>query len=284
MFKSNQFFNLAVVLILFGSLFVGLRGADLKADEIITKHLESLGNEKKRQSIKNLLTIGNSEFIIKIPQSKILGKALIASDSKNLMLISSFPASDYPFEKIGFFDSKINIPFVRPGFRSPLGNYLLLNNQILSNGLFAGSITPSWRFLTLNKEALENGGKKKIGGRETYIIKFFPKEASGADSSIKLYFDAQNFQHLRTEYLQKIPSKNLYPAGIFDAQTGDSINVLTEEFGDFREVEGLTLPHTYSLKLTVDNQVGTNEFQWNILISEYRFNQKFDSSFFTFDR
>jgi hypothetical protein len=269
---------------LFFTFSVYLFGQKLKAEDILAKHLESIGTKESRDKVKNRMVTGTSEFIVKVPYAKLTGKTLLVSEENNLFFLSSFNSPDYPFEKIVFFQKKVNIPFIRPGARSPLGNFLLSNSKFLSEGLLTGSISNGW-FLSAQKNDrfFSLAGTKKIDGRETYVLNYLPKGGFSSDSSIKLYFDAQTFQHLRTEFRQKILSNN-YQIGILgqSAELGTS-NTFVEDFRDFKNEFGLNLPHSYKAFLAVDSRVGTSEFEWKINISQYLFNQKIDAGFFSFD-
>ena len=284
--KLKKINSLFFVILLFALIAVPIKAQELSAEEIIAKHLDSIGSQQVRSTVKTRMALGTSEFIIKVPYGLVSGKALLASEADNILFLSSFASVDYPLERVGFFKSKINVPFIKPGVRSPLGTYLMFNSKILSEGLFAGSILSTWALLDLknSKANITNGGRKKIDGRETYILNYIPKGGFGSDSSFKLFFDAENFRHLRTEYHQKIPTKS-YPIGVMgQADLVSASNLLVEEFGSFKAVDGLTLPHSYTASLRIDAVTGTNEYQWNIKISQYAFNQKFEPELFNFDK
>ena len=260
-------------------------GQNLKVSDILAKHLESIGTKENRQRIKNRMAVGTSEFVVKIPYAKLAGKALLASEDDNLFFLSSFNSPDYPFERIGFFEKKVNIPFIKPGARSPLGNFLLSNGKFLGEGILTGSLSDLWFPLNskIEKLNIELAGTKKIEGRETYVLSYAPKGGFSSDSSLRLYFDSENFRHLRTEFRQKIVSNN-YQIGILgqSAELGTG-NLLIEDFRDFKVVDELVLPHSYKVFLAIDSRVGTSEFEWNINFNQFLFNQKLDKSFFSFD-
>jgi len=97
----------------------------LSAEEIITKHLDSIAPKEKRDSIKNQLAIGVSEFFIKRgTSSKTIGNAFIASEAGKLMLGTKYNSIDYPIEKVSFDGNKVDIAFINPGIRSPFGNFI----------------------------------------------------------------------------------------------------------------------------------------------------------------
>ncbi len=260
-----------------------VKSQDLKAEEIISKHLDSIGTKEKRDAIKNRLVGGTSEFESKLPSRKTAGKAVFVSEANDLFFVSSFNSKEYPFEKIGFFKGKQNLPFVTSGTRSPLGAFIADHNKILSDGLLTGSISQTWALLNLQdqKGTLKSAGSKKIGGRETYVLSYSPKNGGSTEFSIKLFFDKQNFRHVRTEYRHVIAAK-VETFGALGKQTGVEIS-LTETFADFKDESGLTLPYSYKIQYLTDSNRGTYEYKWGFTISKYLFNQNLAPDFFSFE-
>ena len=76
----------------------------------------------------------------------------------------------------------------------------------------------------------------------------------------------------------------MHRVGTFGNQIGESRNTLVEDFDDFRNVQGLTLPFKYTVKLTVESRVGTKEFRWTFKFDEYRLGQNFGEDFFSFEK
>jgi hypothetical protein len=270
-------------LIIFSTSFV-FSAQQLTLEEILKRHADAVGNEKARSETANRVAIGVSDFSLSLPASHSAGKVLFASDAKNAMLISSFDLLEYPYEKVGYFRGKMDVPFITPGTRSPMGSYLLLNDNLFSERLFGGVINSSWRLFdtALPLERLRLGGRKKTNGKECYVLRFTPKIAASADSSIEIFIDAKTFRHVRTEYKQTIPDKTAYPVLFIGNQTGENINTLTEDFDDFRTVQGLTLPFKYTVKLLLNSRAATKDFRWTFTFTEYRLGQNFGEDFFTF--
>ncbi len=252
---------------------------DLKAEEIVAKHLDSLGTKQKRDEVKTRIASGTSSIESKLPSISTSGKAIVVSDASNLFYLSSFSSKEYPFEKIGIFSEKISLPFVIAGARSPLGAFIADHSKLLSDGLFTGTMSTMWG-LQSPKGKLEMVGKKKVDGQEMYVLNYFPK-GGGESFSIRLFFDASNFQHLRTEYRDTLSAQHK-KAGVLGDQTGVIIS-MTEIFGDYKDEAGLTLPHSYRIKYMTDSNAGTYEWTWGITVSQYFFNQKLDPGFFTFE-
>ena len=283
--RENYLCEVIFVLAMFCYAPLAYAGDEPTVEEILKKHAEAVGSETARKQVSNRIAIGKSEFEVTLPNWRSAGKVVFASDDRNVMFMSSFDLAEYPFEKVGLFRGKIEIPFTSSGSRSPLGSYLLLNDNILSERLFGGLISARWRMLEPAQiiERLRFGGTKKIGERKAYLIRYNAKGNTSADSGIDLYFDVKDFRHVRTEYRQKMPEKYFYRMGIFGNQEGENLNQLIEDFGEFRDVAGLTLPHKYTVKLLIDGRSGTKEFRWTFKFEEYRVGQNFGESFFTFE-
>ena len=263
--------------------FTATKADEPKPEEIIAKHLESIGTKEKREATKNRMAAGTSQFQSKLPNRKTTGKALIVSEAaNNLMFISSFSSQEYPFEKIGLFADKVSLPFVTAGTKSPLGTFISEHNKILSEGLFTGSISSTWGLLNpqIKSEKFASAGTKKIDGRKTHALSYYPS-GSSAEFTVKLFFDAETFRHVRTEYRHVISPKE-QKMGTLGEQNGVRIG-LTESFTDFKTADGLTLPHAYKAHYVTDSNSGTYEYEWTIAINQYLFNQKLDSGFFSFD-
>lgn len=276
---------LAGVPLLFALCFFAnteIKAQDLKPEEIIAKHLDSIGTQEKRGAVKNRFAAGVSQFESKLPSKKTAGKAVIVSEANNLFFIASFNSKEYPFEKIGSFSGKVNLPFVTAGTRSPLGAFINDHNKILSEGLLTGSISSMWSLLNpqLRKGKLDSEGTKKIDGRKAYVLSYYPDGTAGK-LTVKLFFDAETFRHIRTQYRDEVPAKD-QAFGRLGLQAGVKIE-MTENFGDFKDADGLTLPHSYKIQYMTDSNSGTYEYNWGFTISKYVFNQNLAADFFSFD-
>ncbi|MFZ1700292.1 MAG: hypothetical protein WBO10_11095 [Pyrinomonadaceae bacterium] len=272
---------LAVVFV----LTMSARAADLSAQEVVAKHLDAVGSKEKRDSITTIMAIGASEFESKTPVVKGGGRAIVVSDPDNLFWVISLNSREYPFEKIGYFRDKVSLPFISAGTRSLLGSYLADHSQILGDGLFGGVMSLRWTLLNLDKmkARLSGGGIKKIDGRKLHAVEYNSQSGGGgsANFAIKLYFDPETFYHVRTEYRFEVTSRE----ATFGQQNQRSSAVvnLTEQFSDFKSIDGLTLPHKYNVTYATNSNTGMYENTWGIRVAEYRINQKLQPDFFTFD-
>jgi hypothetical protein len=48
---------------------------------------------------------------------------------------------------------------------------------------------------------------------------------------------------------------------------------MVEEFSDFKEEGGLTLPHSYTLQLMIEGQGTTSQFEWAMALTVFQFKQ-----------
>lgn len=271
-FALKLLFAIAVILFFTSNIFSRDK---MKPDEIITKHLEAIGALETRTSITTRIVSG--EVTCKFLREgglSIKGRAVLASDGLKHLMGMQFDNPDYPFDRFGFDGQNATIAFIKPGVRSPLGNFFKSFDDVLKYGLLGGTLSTSWPLDDLDGRKVKVSGSstKKIDGKECYSIELNPK--NGSDLTIKLHFDAQNFQHIRTSYERVISARmGLNPDA--SAAQREQRYTLFEDFSDYRKESGLTLPHSYRIYLATDGrQTGTNEYEWIFTLNQFSFNQK----------
>lgn len=245
----------------------------LRAEEIVAKHLEAIGAAGARASVKNRIAVGKVAANFRSPvAARFDGRVVMASEGSKSLLGMSFENSNYSQEKFGFDGREVTVGYQRPGVRSNLSEFILTHKDILKQGLLGGALSTAWTLLGLSekKAKLESSGTKRIGGRPAYELKYLPR--GGSDLQISLFFDAENFRHLRTEYTRLISAQL---GGSIDASAGQRATryKMVEEFADFAEEGGLILPHTYTLQLELDTRGGTYAAEWKMSLSQFAFNQ-----------
>ncbi len=256
----------------------------VKPEEILAKHLDSIGTAEARAATKSLIAVGDAQVksITKIT-TPVVGRIVIASSGVKSFWGMNLNSTDYPSEKFSYDDKNAKVGLVRLGVRSTLGNFVQSNNLMLEQGLFGGTLSTAWAmFDAANRKAkLSFDGTKKIDGKEAYIVGYSPK--GGGDVDIKLYFDKENFRHIRTEY------KRVSSAGI-GAKPEDSTRysenriTLTEDFFDFKPEGKLTLPHGYRISYTTTgNSNGSTGIEWTFNLTEFAANQNMTDSTFDID-
>jgi len=222
----------------------------LSADQIIAKHLASIGEAPAITAVKTRILVGVGEFTSRNQAGKVGGPAQLASDGNKFLLALVFNANNYPYEKIGFDGKDLSTSMLPTGGFSPLSNFLKSNKFVLKYGLFGGVLSENWPLLKTEKGLkIEASGITKVGDRNVYKLKV---SGSGTgDAVISLFFDAETFRHVRTEYFYRVsqltsPSPNSSIIG----GTAPTDYTLTEDFSNFAKVEGLILPLTYVVEYT----------------------------------
>ena len=275
--------GLTVVCLLTLSPLAGVAGGEkLKPEEVVAKHLESLGPAEARQPGRSRVVAGTSLMNLRSGGGgQASGAAVIASQGEKVLLKAEFDSSGYPFERIGFDGKRLYARPYAPGTRSPIAGFFLSHDATFGEGLIGGTLSSAWPLLNLaeRKAKLEYSGTEKIDGRETYKLKYIPHE--GSELKIKLYFDAENFHHVRTEYERVIPA----PMGATPQQSASQRETrykLVEDFSDFRPEGGLTLPHSYKMQYSV-SQYNPFVMDWTFNFEKYTFGFALEAKEFVTD-
>ena len=281
--KDSSICRMVVVVFV---LLCGLQAANgqkLKAEEIVAKHLEAMGGAETLQSVSSRITNGTVVVTFMEPGTGQLGgRVVLASEGpKNVVAMVFDNATNYPHEKMGFDGRDVSGSYARPGIRSTLGDFLLTHKGIIKYGIWGGALSQAWPLLDVRKSKikLEAGGTKKIGDRLTQQLKLQP---SGADVRVTLFFDAETFQHVRTEY-QRLIVAQMGSNPETSASQSETRYKLVEDFGDFRKEGGLTLPHTYKIYLEVLGRNGSFKADWAMTLTDFQFNQRIDPTAFDVD-
>ncbi len=265
-FKVSVFF---VCMVFSTSVFA----QKMKAEDVLAKHLESIGTAEARASTKTQIVVGDALVKFISPRNTdVQGRIVLASAAEKNFLGMSLNAIEYPQEKFSFDGKNAKVGFIKDGFRSKLGNFVVANDLLLEESLLGGTLSTSWALLDVaaKKPKLSFDGTKKIDGKEVYVLGYSPK--GGGDVDIKLYFDKETFRHVRTEY-KRTSSAAIGLRPEQSSRFSESRLKITEDFSDFKAEKGLTLPHNYRLFYSTIGQNGTTEIEWNFNLTEFSFNQ-----------
>jgi hypothetical protein len=151
--------------------------------------------------------------------------------------------------------------------------------MMLREGLLGGTMTTAWALLnTLQRQPkLNYSGQKKVDGRQVHELKYRAKRGAG-DLQISLYFDAGTFRHVGSQYKLVQPANMQTNINESSGQR-DTLYLVSERFDDFRQVAGLTLPHTYKLVYTMEGPVTVLQ-DWVINLEQVVDNNPVDSKYF----
>ncbi|MGH9946408.1 MAG: hypothetical protein ACRD6X_04340 [Pyrinomonadaceae bacterium] len=250
----------------------------LKAEEIIAKHLASIGTSDAIAAAKTHVYVGTGTLTSRSGFAGTLGGPIQFASSENKLLFALIlNSNDYPYEKVGY-DGKSLTTGRYKSKPTILGEFLRSNSVALKRGLFGGVLNSAWPPINRSKgTVLEADGTGKVGDLQAYKLKFISGDNQGL--IIKLYFDSQNFRHLRTEYetgaAQLIgPNPN---RGIIATPSQDQLTMI-EEFSGFATSNGLTLP--LGFKVEVSTKTSTRSLIWTMKFSEVYFNEVLEDSVF----
>lgn len=253
----------------------------IKPEDLVVKHLESIGTAAARSSVTTRIIAGTSQVIFRTPPpGQATGRAVMASEGNKSLIGMSFQSPVYPREELGFNGNSFIAAFVTPGVRSSLGGFLMTHDLIFKQGLMGGTLSSAWPLLDLSARSpqLEYAGTRKVDDRTLHELKYYPR--GGSDLQIRLFFNQDNFRHVRTEYERVIPASTGTRA-YGNVVEREIRYKMVEEFSDFKKEGELTLPHTYKIKLAVDSQNGTFLADWEINLNHFSFNEKIDPGSFS---
>lgn len=206
----------------------------LTGEEIISKHLEAVGGRDRLARFKTRVAVGTV-----IKENEPEGRLAVMSEAPNRISVF-YGLRDFDLRMV--YDG--SRAFLRPTPGRQYANITDKYQKILASGLMFNSMSLYNLIATQPGEVKFTAkGMKKAGGRQAYVVEVKPPKGS----AMKLYFDAENFMWLRSEYGSASVSKEL---GAFTNdvlnQGGSEITVdFYIETSDFRDVDGVKLPFKF---------------------------------------
>jgi hypothetical protein len=100
----------------------------------------------------------------------------------------------------------------------------------------------------------------------------------GSQIKVWLYFEPETFRHVRTQYKLEIPATQM--RNITDSAELVRYSMI-EDFDQFKEVEGLTLPHSYKLDYSIDAPRAASFTSWTYLIQQFGHNARLERGLFS---
>lgn len=254
----------------------------LKPEQLIQKHLDAIGPADKLKAIKSRLTTGTTRVDVTVGgHANVDGDGNIVSQDTSLRLLFRFPSNDYPGEMFAFDGKDAMVGQISPGVRSPLGNFIFQNEEIMKYGLMFGPLSTSWALANAEgrQPRLDISGPKKVEGKSVYELKYVPKK----DSNVIAYydFDTATFRLVRSQLkVERAPVSSSDKAQITDSAE-PILYTLTEHFDDYKEIDGLMLPYLYKFDYSLDSPRGGFVGAWTYTIKQIGHNQQLDSKFFS---
>jgi hypothetical protein len=280
-------------------------------EEVVAAHLKSIGDPELLASIKSRGMNGKTSVeFVQGGVGTMTGKAIVISSGHSLSIILKYGGVDYPGEYFAFDGTDVEVSTIRPGQRSPLGDFIYRYKEVMKEGLLGGVLSLGWPLLDIEKKSASlRYVSAKVNGRELHEIDYKPRRGMN-NVKVKLFFEPSTFRHVRTEYMLNVQgeqalqagqtvTRGVVPdstagqrdstitrdAGILD-KIGNSYYLLVEKFDSFKEVKykdsdgsetrSLILPHSYVLEYSVEGQGSSFLAHWNIAADQWMHNGKID--------
>ncbi len=247
---------------------VTLAGDDkdkLTASEIINKHLAAVGGKEALARIKSRVAIGTAT-----KDSDTSAPMAVMSEAPNRV------SAIYQFQGFNWqltYDGAKSI--VRPVLGRVSAPVMQKYEEMLATGTMFNSIS-LYNVLTQgdsDNAKFEAKGMKKVKGRPAYAVEM----RRGKDKTL-LYFDAETFMWLRTDYGSVSFTKGATTlVGNKDQEINYDFYV---ETSDFKEVDGVKLPFKFEIVATTPILKQKNVGTIVATISEYRHNIAIDPKMF----
>ncbi|MGH9972225.1 MAG: hypothetical protein ACREBG_31145 [Pyrinomonadaceae bacterium] len=253
----------------------------LAAAELVSKHLEAIGPAEARARVRGMKIKGTCFLIVRQGGTgQVNGEAMMASQGNMNLINMTFNSPDYPYETLKYDGKNFIASQFRPGLRTSLAQFFLTNDVLFKEGVVGGTLSASWPLLNLQDKnpKLEYSGLKRIEGKQMHALKYMPRK--GSDLKITLFFDAETFQHIRSEYERTIYTTDqqrigggggTLPSPSSQRSSNARINAF-EEFSDFKPEGGLNLPHTYKFELSIQSEVRPALVDWTFTLTDFNFN------------
>jgi hypothetical protein len=245
----------------------------LTLDDVIARHLQSIGTPAARAAVKSRVAQGTTRFeFVTGGAGKMDGKTTLVSQENNSRLVMRFGNVDYQGEDLLTNGDRVDVRGT-PN-RSTFGTFLYTQNALIREGLFEGQLSTAWPFLDpkVRGAKLTYNGLKTIDGHDAHEVKYVPRKST--DLEIRVYFDSETFRHVAT-----VTSVNLDPRLVGDVLNstdfmgrgtpGDNDRLtaqarqqpvrfkIEQRFSVFREVDGVTVPMESLLRFTIEGQTSS---------------------------
>ncbi len=259
----------------------------IKMEELVARHLASIGPAEARAAAKNRVANGTARVIFHVPGTgQLPGRSEVISDGGMMRIAMVFASQENQSEQLVFDGKRVDTNEVGVRLRTPFSQLVYDHNVLLKEGLLCGTMSTAWPLLDLagRQPKLAYAGIKKLEGRQLHEITYRPKKDAG-DLRIWLCFDPESFHHVYSQYrLVERAGAGAYgkpnaanPAG--SSPDTDTFYRIEEWFDDFRTVDALSLPHAYRLRFTRE---GSYPYicEYTVSLNQVLHNQPLDAKTF----
>jgi hypothetical protein len=289
---------LAAILPVFFAAPAVLAADKLTAEDVLKRHLDSIGNAAARVATKSRVVEGATKFkVVSGGAGWLDGETVVVSEGRKLQLMMKFPKTNFYHGETFICDgNKVQVAFSTDAHtRSNFGQFVYLQDVVLREGLLGGELSTAWPLLDLDqrKPKLRYEGLKTIDGKQVHDIQYRPYKNQNVE--VHLYFDPETFHHVMTVYTLSISPRlvrerggnesGLPPAPVQETEAqqaipGTSSNEtaqarqqetryrVEERFSDFKTADSLTLPNHYNIHFMEERQTGkTAILEWDTSVT-----------------
>jgi len=262
---SGNWRRSALALSLAGFVY-SAHAADTKPEEIVAKHLDSIGTTEARAAIRSRAVQGTLRFKILVGGSgEVVGSWGRVSEQRKSNFVMRFGNGDWRGEQFIFDGDKTSFAAATSSHRwSVFAKFVLSQDFIVKEGLLGGELSTAWALQNLDQSRvkLDSIGLKKVDGRELQGIEYHSK--GNTDMTVKLYFEPETYHHVMTVYSVEV-APNMGHSVTTSARQQEIRYTIEERFSDFQKDNGITLPRHYDLQYTQELQSGsTRVYDWDM--------------------
>lgn len=259
----------SVLLFLAAILPVHAAGQELTVEELLSRHLESIGPSEARGQIHTRRYVGQGEWRMVLGGvGHMAGPVSFASSPDTCdFTFGGEGSQQFTGERFRYDGKDADVKRSFQEQYSVLGQFMRRNRNILGEGLFGGTANLSWALLdtAARKPRMKYLGLKDVEGRKFHVLDYRPRKRKG-ETVIELYFDPETYRHVRTEYRERFigdigPGRDPNLVTVPGAPSDPAITMqeesqvrFVETFEEFHPADGVMVPALWTLKLDVYNE------------------------------
>jgi len=273
---------LAILLFLLHDPRLGAKEPKMTAEELVARHLASLGTPEACAAAKNRIASGTAQVTFHMPKpGQLIGSGRILSEGRKMRIAIEFGPGEG--EQLAFDGKSVDVGQLQLRVRTNLADFVHHYNVMLKEGLMGGTLTTAWPLLDLagRQPRLDYAGIRRVDGRPLHALTYRAKKDAG-DVQVALYFHPETFRHVYSEYRLivraiMVQGKDEMGKSLPDTSSqNDAYYKIQEWFDDFRTVDSLTLPHAYKLSFDRRGSGQAIIFDYNISLTQVLHNQAMD--------
>ncbi len=199
--RAAFFFPVALMFLL-QAVPLGAKDPKLKIEELVQKHLDSIGAPEARAAARNRSASGAAQVNFMMPKpGRLPGTGSILSDGKMMRIALLFGPGEG--EQLTFDGNKVDVGYLQLRVRTNLADFVCHHNILLKEGLMGGTLTTAWPFLDLagRRPRLEYTGLKKVDWKPLHEVKYRANKDAG-DVQVAIHLIAwQKLSYESREFL-----------------------------------------------------------------------------------